>query len=138
MGGGGAGGVVKGMGSMKRKAGAVTVEEYISGDIGDSDGYETLDARAIDAAKWTDKSVQQMIHEISTRGHSNGSGQTQITFGQLFDETANIFDALVGILKTARKYVTLMTHRRDIDDSSTCHRLGVTSRFSMQALPHLC
>ena len=108
-GGGGAapGGAVRGTGSVKRKAGAVTVAEYISGNIGDTDGYEALDDRAIDAAKWTDKSVVQMIHEIKTRGHVNGSGQMQITFKQLFDETADIFDALVGILKTARKYQVL-------------------------------
>ena len=27
-----------------------------------------------------------------------------VTFGLLFEETANIFDALVGILKTSKKY----------------------------------
>lgn len=37
----------------------------------------------------------------------NGAGQPCITFGQLFEETANIFDALVGILKTAKKYAVL-------------------------------
>ena len=33
--------------------------------------------------------------------------QVCITFGKLFDETANIFDALVGLLKTAKKYHVL-------------------------------
>jgi hypothetical protein len=98
------GGAVKGTGTMKRKAGAVTVEEYINGNIGDSDGFESLDDRAISAAQWTDKSVKQMIHEITTRGSSNAAGQIEITFGKLFEETADIFDALVGILKTSRKY----------------------------------
>ena len=32
------------------------------------------------------------------------SGAPQVTFGCLFEETANTFDALSGILKTAKKY----------------------------------
>ena len=48
--------------------------------------------------------VRQLIDEIKKRGTTNASGQPVVTFGVLFEETANIFDALVGILKTAKKY----------------------------------
>ena len=33
--------------------------------------------------------------------------QVTIKFGKLFEETANIFDALVGIIKTAKKFVDI-------------------------------
>lgn len=89
--------------SLVRKAGAVTVAELDAGLPAD-DEYEKLDKRAIDAARWTDKSITRLISEIKERSTPNGSGQPTITFGKLFDETANIFDALVGILKAAKKY----------------------------------
>eukprot|EP00040_Diaphanoeca_grandis_P039621 m.259620 g.259620 ORF g.259620 m.259620 type:complete len:923 (-) comp38391_c0_seq1:45-2813(-) len=90
-------------GELRRKPGAVTVAEIDAG-LPTGDEYEALDSRAVDAARWTDKVVNQLIDEIKQRGQPNAHGQTCITFGQLFDETANIFDALVGILKTAKKY----------------------------------
>eukprot|EP00039_Didymoeca_costata_P021301 m.344108 g.344108 ORF g.344108 m.344108 type:complete len:874 (+) comp23844_c0_seq1:173-2794(+) len=86
-----------------RKPGAVTVAEIEAG-LPEDDEFETLDPRAVDAAKWTDKVVRELITEIQKRGTKNDAGQHWITFGKLFDETANIFDALVGILKTAKKY----------------------------------
>jgi hypothetical protein len=93
----------KAVGSPKRKPGAVTVAEIDAG-LPAGDEYETLDVRAVDAARWTDKVVIQLIDEITKRGEKNSAGQYVITFGKLFDETANIFDALVGIIKTAKKY----------------------------------
>ena len=93
----------KAVGSPKRKPGAVTVAEIDAG-LPAGDEYETLDVRAVDAARWTDKVVLQLIDEITQRGDKNSAGQYVITFGKLFDETANIFDALVGIIKTAKKY----------------------------------
>lgn len=93
----------KAVGAPKRKPGAVTVAEIDAG-LPEGDEYETLDVRAVDAARWTDKVVVQLIDEITKRGEKNSAGQYCITFGKLFDETANIFDALVGIIKTAKKY----------------------------------
>ena len=46
----------------------------------------------------------QVIAEIKSRGVRGASGKHEITFGQLFEETDNIFDALAGILKTGKKY----------------------------------
>jgi len=91
-------------GTVKRKPGAITVAEIDAGGVPSDDGFEDLDARAIEAARWTDKVVRQLIDEIKQRGYENSHGQFCITFGQLFEETANIFDALVGIIKTAKKY----------------------------------
>jgi len=90
-------------GEFKRLPGMVSVAELDSGEVNNSE-YEKLDPRAVDAARWTDKVVRQLIDEIKQRGTANASGQAVVTFGTLFEETANIFDALVGILKTAKKY----------------------------------
>lgn len=88
---------------LLRKPGSVTVAEIDAGLPAD-DEFETLDTRAVDAARWTDKVIVQLIGEIKTRGSVDGAGRITVTFGKLFDETADIFDALVGILKTAKKY----------------------------------
>lgn len=45
-----------------------------------------------------------LIDPFEDRGQANEQGQTEIAFGILFDETGNIFDALSGICKTAKKY----------------------------------
>jgi len=84
----------------------MTVAEIEVGGEGTQpdDEWEKLDPRAIEAAKWTDGEIKRVIHEIKTRGFQNDEGQTVITFGQLFDETDQIFDALSGILKTSKKY----------------------------------
>lgn len=42
--------------------------------------------------------------DLQIHGAKNASGQHEVTFGKLFVETANIFDALSGILKTSKKY----------------------------------
>jgi hypothetical protein len=81
-----------------RKPGSVTVAEIDAG-LPEHDEYERLDPRAIDAARWTDKSIRQLIDEIKKHGEVSSAGQVAISFGKLFDETANIFDALVGIIK---------------------------------------
>ena len=62
------------------------------------------DRRAIEAAAWTDKEIRKLISEIKQRGVPNDNGQQTIKFGQLFDETADIFEALSGTCKTAKKY----------------------------------
>ena len=65
---------------------------------------DKADRRAIEAAAWTDKEIRKLIAEIQKRGAANGDGKHEITFGQLFEETANIFEALSGTCKTAKKY----------------------------------
>ena len=61
------------------------------------------DARALQAARWTDKEIRKLIAEVSARGKQQ-DGKVEITFGQLFQETADIFEALSGTCKTAKKY----------------------------------
>lgn len=70
---------------------------------GNDDEFEELDPKAVEAAKWVDKQIRMLIEEIKTRARVVDGGK-QVTFGHLFEETANIFDALSGILKTAKKY----------------------------------
>ena len=59
--------------------------------------------RVQSAVDWVGGEVQKLIEEILRLGHIVPGGQTQVEFGCLFAETANKFDALTGILKTARK-----------------------------------
>lgn len=67
------------------------------------DEYETLDPKAIEAAHWVDTQIRKLIAEIKTLGKPQGP-HTVVPFGILFEELANTFDALSGILKTAKKY----------------------------------
>ena len=46
----------------------------------------------------------QLIAEIQRLGCENEAGQTEVKFGLLFEETANTFEALSGILRTAKKH----------------------------------
>ena len=46
----------------------------------------------------------QLVHEIIRLGEKNASGLWEVKFGVLFEETANLFEALSGILKTAKKH----------------------------------
>eukprot|EP00035_Acanthoeca_spectabilis_P009834 m.173503 g.173503 ORF g.173503 m.173503 type:complete len:705 (+) comp14850_c0_seq3:194-2308(+) len=96
----------QGLEPAMRKPGSVTVADIDAG-LPENDEYERLDPRAIEAARWTDKSIQQLIEEIKKHGEVTPAGQVALTFGKLFEETANIFDALVGIIKTAKKYGVL-------------------------------
>lgn len=66
--------------------------------------WEELDRRAIEAAQWADRTIASVVKEIAGRGGKNDDGQAEITFGDLFVQTDHIFDALSGILKTAKKY----------------------------------
>lgn len=70
----------------------------------DDDDYEDLDPKAVAAAKWTDGEIRKLIQVIKHEGQKDDDGKWFITFGVLFNETANIFDALSGICKTAKKY----------------------------------
>ena len=46
----------------------------------------------------------QLIAEIQRLGSENEAGQSEVKFGLLFEETANTFEALSGILRTAKKH----------------------------------
>ena len=61
-----------------RKPGAVTVAEIDAG-LADNDGFEKLDPRAVEAARWTDKSILQLIVEIKKHGQPSKSGQVKHT-----------------------------------------------------------
>ncbi|TMS12040.1 costars family protein ABRACL [Larimichthys crocea] len=49
--------------------------------------------------------VKLLVEEIQRLGTKNADGQTTVKFGVLFsdDRCANIFEALVGTLKAAKK-----------------------------------
>ncbi|KAM7367662.1 hypothetical protein PAMP_013946 [Pampus punctatissimus] len=49
--------------------------------------------------------INLLVQEIQRLGSKNADGQTSVKFGVLFndDRCANIFEALVGTLKAAKK-----------------------------------
>ena len=76
------------------------------GSVEGDDDLEDLDPAAQEAANWTNGQIKKLIEMIQHYGERDAStGVHNITFGHLFEETANVFDALSGICKTARKYV---------------------------------
>eukprot|EP00041_Stephanoeca_diplocostata_P021274 m.491654 g.491654 ORF g.491654 m.491654 type:complete len:449 (-) comp21784_c0_seq48:3734-5080(-) len=81
-----------------------TVDEYLAADAADHHSFEILDDRALEAARWTDKEIRNLIGEIKRLGSPDDQGRSCVDFGVLFEETANMFDALSGLLKTAKKY----------------------------------
>jgi len=90
----------------RRPLGGVTVAEYDSGLPAD-DGYERVTERAVDAARAMDRYICQLIEVMLKHGAANAAHPEAVvvmTFGELFDITANVFDSLVGIIKTAVKY----------------------------------
>lgn len=52
-----------------------------------------------------DHEVKLLVEEIQRLGSKNADGKMTVTFGVLFndDRCANIFEALVGTLKAAKK-----------------------------------
>lgn len=75
--------------------------EIVAGGV--SSEWEAIDERALDAARWTDREIVNLIEQVKKFGNVNSFGQTEILFGLLFNETGNMFDALSGLLKTAKK-----------------------------------
>eukprot|EP00039_Didymoeca_costata_P030909 m.32061 g.32061 ORF g.32061 m.32061 type:complete len:555 (+) comp8374_c0_seq1:166-1830(+) len=67
------------------------------------DEYEDLDPKAIEAANWTTDQIFKLIEQIKLNGVEE-NGNFTIKFKVLFEATENIFDALSGICKTAKKY----------------------------------
>ncbi|CAL8392637.1 costars family protein ABRACL [Gadus morhua] len=52
-----------------------------------------------------DHEVSLLVEEIKRLGSPNAEGKTSVKFGVLFEDTrcANIFEALVGTLRAAKK-----------------------------------
>jgi hypothetical protein len=78
---------------------------------GDADEQESIaspaqiaEKRKLDAIKWTDKEIRKLISEIVRLGAQSPDGKHEVSFGTMFNETANIFEALSGTLKTAKKH----------------------------------
>ncbi|KAI6660843.1 hypothetical protein LOD99_13567 [Oopsacas minuta] len=70
---------------------------------GEDPSEEAKQDRVQKAVDWVSGEVEKLIEEILSLGNIVSGGQTQIEFGYLFTQTANKFDALTGILKTAKK-----------------------------------
>lgn len=48
--------------------------------------------------------VLQLIQQVKLHGKVGDEGKTQVMYGVLFEETDNIFEALSGLLITAKKH----------------------------------
>ena len=70
---------------------------------GEDPAEEAKQDRVQSAVDWVGGEVRKLVEEILRLGHVVPGGQTQVEFGYLFAETPNKFDALTGILKTAKK-----------------------------------
>ena len=64
---------------------------------------ELTQKRALAAAQWVDKEIRKLIAAMIDLGAPSALGIREITFGRLFAETAQLFEALSGTLKTAKK-----------------------------------
>eukprot|EP00041_Stephanoeca_diplocostata_P037468 m.1420006 g.1420006 ORF g.1420006 m.1420006 type:complete len:856 (+) comp25044_c0_seq3:134-2701(+) len=91
--------------SANRQKRPVSASPYTP-DLDDDDEFEQISPAAAEAANWTNKTITRLIAEIQrcAGGNEDDFGRPVVAFGKLFEETANIFDALSGILKTAKKY----------------------------------
>eukprot|EP00118_Oscarella_pearsei_P018656 m.192069 g.192069 ORF g.192069 m.192069 type:complete len:1478 (+) comp39461_c1_seq6:2148-6581(+) len=65
---------------------------------------DNAQAKALVAARWIDKEIRKLIGQIVNWGSKNAEGLYEVAFGLLFEETSNIFEALSGTLKTAKKH----------------------------------
>jgi len=59
--------------------------------------------RAMAAARWVDKEIRKLIDAIVEHGDKVGKSKVSIKYKTLFDNTDQIFEALSGTLKTAKK-----------------------------------
>jgi hypothetical protein len=64
---------------------------------------ELTQKRALAAAQWVDKEIRKLIAAMIDLGAPSTQGLREIAFGKLFAETAQMFEALSGTLKTAKK-----------------------------------
>uniref|UniRef100_A0ABI7X2B7 Costars family protein ABRACL n=7 Tax=Felidae TaxID=9681 RepID=A0ABI7X2B7_FELCA len=83
-----------------------------SGERWTAPGHSRLEreANAVSATMNVDHEVNLLVEEIHRLGSKNADGKLSVKFGVLFqdDKCANLFEALVGTLKAAkrRKVVT--------------------------------
>ena len=70
---------------------------------GEDPAEEARQDRVQKAVDWVGGEVQKLIGEIKRLGATAPGGRCKVEFGLLFSETADQFDALTGILKTAKK-----------------------------------
>lgn len=68
------------------------------------DGLEEISKRGKQAADWTDTQIRKLIAVVQKHGKKNAGGKFEIDFRSLFKATEDIFDALAGLLRTAKKY----------------------------------
>jgi hypothetical protein len=60
--------------------------------------------RIDDAIRWVDKEIRKLIRAIKEIAEFNKQTDPhRVTFGELFEETVNVFEALSGTLLTAKK-----------------------------------
>lgn len=60
--------------------------------------------RAEAASRWVDKEIRKLINAIKSYGLEKDDGKYQVTYGDLYEPTQNMFEALTGTLRTAKKH----------------------------------
>ncbi|KAL5476302.1 hypothetical protein EMCRGX_G026228 [Ephydatia muelleri] len=60
--------------------------------------------RVMAAVQWVDKELKKLVDEIMALGKPNSEGLFTVKFGVLFENTVDKFEALSGVLKTAKKH----------------------------------
>lgn len=54
-------------------------------------------------AATVDKEVAELVHQVQKLGTAGADGKVSVPFGVLYDATVDIFEALAGTLKAAKK-----------------------------------
>jgi hypothetical protein len=72
-----------------------------------ADGLEEISKRAKDASDFMDKQIRQLIDIFQKHGARSNEGKFEMTFHKLFQITEDVFDALAGLLRTAKKYAVV-------------------------------
>ena len=76
---------------------------------------EDITPEAREAARWTNEQIDKLIGIIKQHG-TRENDVVSIKFKTLFEETAQVFDALSGICKTSKKYKVIDFHTGGDDD----------------------
>lgn len=58
---------------------------YLAADATDHHSFEMLDERALEAARWTDKEIRNLMGEIKRLGSPDDQGCFNVNFGVLFE-----------------------------------------------------
>eukprot|EP00037_Helgoeca_nana_P029125 m.346400 g.346400 ORF g.346400 m.346400 type:complete len:403 (+) comp27908_c0_seq1:2-1210(+) len=80
-----------------------TTSEPTAVAVSAADAAEPVDQRVLDAVAWTNKEVRKLIAAITRLGSLDGTARPHVKFGVLFEATANLFEALSGTCRTARR-----------------------------------